>query len=547
MKMRISHPVLRDFFDQLRFAPIPQKKKQLTASEHLLMILDAEREYPFDFIVYRITGYRPPEKPEQHLISGRDLMPDMRVWIARLSAELHLDASEQDEPIFTVEQLAARFAVSTKTIRRWQKRGLTGKIYIFEDGRKRMGFTQSTVDLFTKDHDELVRQAGQFTLLTAQQREQIASLAKELTGQKNYKTQNDLVLEIAGQVHRSRQTVRAVLDDLSQRQTVSPAMPQSRGRMSSKEAVKLYKMSQQNVSVKKLMELFGRSRSSIYRIINQQLAKELFSQKIEFVPNEAFSKPDAEQTILSVPLEELLPKKSDRPALLSRQQETDMFQRYNYLKFMACQQRSQIKRGQPRSDRLNHIETLLKQAEAVKKVIIEANMALVVSIASKHLAAGGQQMSELVSEGSVALMAAVEKFDYARGYRFSTYASWAIVKGFARLIPSEAKRPDRAGGADFANLPVNLRLEQLPGIMAVEQAHQDLQTIIKNNLDEREQYIILNHYALAPEIIKKKPKTLKQIGDDLDLSKERIRQIELQALQKLRQSLSPEQFDLLTG
>jgi len=156
-------------------------------------------------------------------------------------------------------------------------------------------------------------------------------------------------------------------------------------------------------------------------------------------------------------------------------------------------------------------------------------------------------MSELVSEGSVALMAAVEKFDYARGYRFSTYASWAIVKGFARLIPSEAKRPDRAGGADFANLPVNLRLEQLPDIMAVEQAHQDLQTIIKNNLDQREQYIILNHYALAPEIIKKKPKTLKQIGQDLDLSKERIRQIELQALQKLRQSLSPEQFDLLTG
>ena len=294
------------------------------------------------------------------------------------------------------------------------------------------------------------------------------------------------------------------------------------------------------------MELFGRSRSSIYRIINQQRAKELFSQKIEFVPSEAFLNPDAEQTILSVPLEKLLPEKSDRSALLSRQQETEMFRRYNYLKFMACQQRDRIKRGQPRSDRLNHIETLLKQAEAVKKAIIETNMALVVSIAGKHLAAGGQ-MSELVSEGSVALMAAVEKFDYARGYRFSTYASWAIVKGFARLIPTEAKRPDRAGGADFTNLPVNLRLEQLPDIMAVEQAHQDLQTIIKNNLDEREQYIILNHYALAPEIIRKKPKTLKQIGDALDLSKERVRQIELQALQKLRQSLSPEQFDLLTG
>jgi len=546
MKMRMSHPVLRDFFDQLRFAPIPQKKKQLAASEHLLMILDTERRYPFDFIVYRITGYRPPEKPDQPLISGRDMMPDLRVWIAQLSAELQLDASEQDEQIFTVEQLAGRFSVSTKTIRRWQKRGLTGKIYIFEDGRKRMGFAQSMVESFTKDHDQLVHRAGQFTLLTTQQKKQIGALAQELTGKKNYRTQNELILEIAQQVGRSRQTVHAVLEELICRQTVAPPLPHSRGRMSSKDVVKLYKMSQQNVSVKRLMELFGRSRSSVYRIINQRRAKELLGRKIEFVSSEEFLHPNAEQFILLVSLEKLLPKSAARSALLNRQQETELFRRYNYLKFMACQQRDQIKRGQPRSGRLNHIESLLKQADAVKKAIIETNMALVVSIAGKHLAAGGQ-MSELVSEGSVALMAAVEKFDYARGYRFSTYASWAIVKGFARLIPTEAKRLDRAGGADFANLPVNLRLEQLPGIMAVEQAHRDLQTIIKNNLDQREQYIILNHYALDPEIIKKKPKTLKQIGDHLNLSKERIRQIELQALQKLRQSLSPEQFDLLTG
>ena len=94
---------------------------------------------------------------------------------------------------------------------------------------------------------------------------------------------------------------------------------------------------------------------------------------------------------------------------------------------------------------------------------------------------------------------------------------------------------------------MNLRLEPLPDVAAVEQAQQDLQAIIKNNLDQREQYIILNHYALDAAVIKKKPKTLKQIGDELDLSKERIRQIELQALQKLRHSLSPEQFDLLTS
>jgi RNA polymerase sigma factor (sigma-70 family) len=333
---------------------------------------------------------------------------------------------------------------------------------------------------------------------------------------------------------------------LNRQQGVAGTLPWSRGKISPKEAAQLYKMSQQKAGIKKLMELFGRSRSSIYRIINQQRAKELFTRKIDFVPSHEFSLSDAQQTILSIPLEKMLPDRSAHSILLSRQQETDMFRRYNYLKFLACQERARIQRGQPRSGRLNRIESLLKQADAVQKVIIETNMPLVMSIAGKHLASGGQ-MSELVSEGSVALMASVEKFDYLRGYRFSTYASWAIAKAFARLIPSEAKRPDRAGGADLANLPVNLRIEQLPDVTAVEQAQRDLQTIIKNNLDSREQYIILNHYALAPDIIKKKPKTLKEIGNDLNLSKERIRQIELQALQKLRQSLSPEHFDLLMG
>ena len=547
MKMQISHPVLRDFFDQLRFAPMPQKKKQLTASEHLLMILDSERQYPFDFIVYRITGYRPrPQASPPPLISGRELMLDLRVWIAQLSAELELDISDQHEAIFTVDQLADRFNVSTKTIRRWKKYGLTGKVYIFEDGRKRIGFTETAVCSFEQDQADRVQQAGRFSLVTPQQKQQIQTLAQELMSQKNYRTQNELVQDIVKRVNRSRHTIQAVLAQMRGYQTGLCDLPHSRGRLSSKDAAQLYKMSRQHISVKKLMDIFGRSRSSIYRIINQQHAKELLSQKIEFVASDEFLKPDAEKLILSTSLEGLLSEKANQSVFLSRQQETEMFRRYNFLKFLACRQRGQIQRNRPSSVHIREVEAFITQAESVKKIIIETNMPLVVSIAGKHLTAGGQ-MSELVSEGSVALMAAVEKFDYMRGYRFSTYAGWAIVKGLARLIPTEAKRPDRASGADFANLPVNLRIEQLPDIAVVEQAHRNLQAIIKNNLDSREQYIILNHYALDPEVIRKKPKTLKQIGEDLDLSKERIRQIELQALQKLRQSLSPEQFDLLTG
>lgn len=82
---------------------------------------------------------------------------------------------------------------------------------------------------------------------------------------------------------------------------------------------------------------------------------------------------------------------------------------------------------------------------------------------------------------------------------------------------------------------------------AIERAHKSLTKVIKDNLNEHEQYIILHRFGLIGSPIRKKTKTLVEIDMELNLSKERIRQIELIALQKLRQSLSTKEFELLNG
>jgi RNA polymerase sigma factor (sigma-70 family) len=104
-----------------------------------------------------------------------------------------------------------------------------------------------------------------------------------------------------------------------------------------------------------------------------------------------------------------------------------------------------------------------------------------------------------------------------------------------------------ARAAWLANIERDLKSATTTDVVAIERAQQSLVQAVRDELNEREQYVILNHFGLAGSRINKKTKTLNQIGEELGVSKERIRQIELVALQKLRQCLSSEEFELLTG
>jgi RNA polymerase sigma factor (sigma-70 family) len=261
------------------------------------------------------------------------------------------------------------------------------------------------------------------------------------------------------------------------------------------------------------------------------------------------SRPEPEKRIEPFELvgESLLPEYLQvlkTTAVLSREEEIELFQRYNYLKYLVAQERHQIKLTNVSATLLAELEGFLEQAEEIRRMLVEANLRLVVSIASKHTG-DGTNFSELVSKGNLALIQAVEEFDYTKGFRFSRRASLNIAKEYAK-VSGRSTELTRKRAASVANIQLGLR-QNTADVLAIERARQSLAEVIREELDEREQTVILHHFGLLGTSVRKETKTLKEIGDELGLTKERIRQIELTALQKLRQCLSKEQFELLTG
>jgi len=379
-------------------------------------------------------------------------------------------------------------------------------------------------------------------------------------------SRHKIIDRISAKTGKCHETIRYTLLNYENAHPDKPVFIKSAGVIEPAQAAEIYRLFKQGCSIKELMKRFERNKSSIYRIINRRRAKVLLAKKIEFVASDDFLEQDAKEHILSKPID-----KSEPPALsnvepikltgsslseylhtlrdtivLNREDEVELFRRYNYLKFMAFQSRADVKLSHVSGTMLSQIESYLARAEELKRRIIEANLRLVVNIARKHTLSGANLL-DLVSEGNISLMSAVEKFDYSRGFRFFTFASWAIAKNYARKIPDQIGRLGKATKASLADIHREMRTEDAADFAAIERAHQSLAQVIKDNLTKREQYVIMNRFGLVGPPIKKETKTLVQIGRELNLSKERIRQIELLALQKLRQSLSPEEFELLTG
>ena len=541
---------LRD--QQVRFAPRDKKVEQVERAETLLTEIDPQRTYSYEYLCYRITDYRPDTSPEK-VMSGVDARHDLRLFVEDVSDAANIRAEDMAEKVHTVEDLSRMFSVSAKTISRWRQQGLVSRRFIFS-GRKRVGFLHSSVERFVTQNRDKIRRGKSFSQLTAQERQDIIERARRLAHAGS--SPSEVARRIARQMNRSIETIRYTLKHFDQKYPELAIFPHHSGPLTDHLKSQIYQQYRRGASAERLAKKYNRAKASVYRIINEMRAQRILELPLDLTHHEDFEQPSkAEEILADMPVVETTGGRKPRlPAglppylsalyevpLLTREQEFHVFRKYNYLKYRAAQLRERLDPNRARSSQMDEIERFYEEAVKVKNHIVQSNLRLVVSIAKRHMKAS-EDFFGLVSDGNMSLIRAVEKFDCSRGNKFSTYASWAIMKNFARTIPDEFKHRDRfrTSHDEMFSATEDGRSDEFEQESAQNLREHQIERIL-SRLDEREQKIIISRFGLD---YRQEPQTLKEVGAEMGVTKERVRQIEARALNKLRMAVAEEHIEI---
>ncbi|MBX3357966.1 MAG: sigma-70 family RNA polymerase sigma factor [Phycisphaeraceae bacterium] len=232
--------------------------------------------------------------------------------------------------------------------------------------------------------------------------------------------------------------------------------------------------------------------------------------------------------------------KSAQQVILTGAEEKVLFHQFNYARFRVWKLQEDVWSSPDRKPTAEQAELILswyRRAEQIREQIAETNLALVLAMA-KRTRMSEVDFADLVSEGNMALLRAVDKFDAGRGYKFSTYACRAILKAFSRQGMKLSKYRQRFPTDFDPKLEKSNYLETKRAGFEKEAADEVKRIVLDNRADltDVERTVIEHRFGLESGEADK-PMTLEQVGQIIGVTKERVRQIQNKAMDKIRLAL----------
>jgi RNA polymerase sigma factor (sigma-70 family) len=291
------------------------------------------------------------------------------------------------------------------------------------------------------------------------------------------------------------------------------------------------------------------------RLLNQILAKEQ-----DYIDSPVFYEEDAETRIYNEAPDIAKPDttwyhpvmddisatsrtrtvKSAQQVILTGAEERVLFHQFNYARHRVWLLQKEVWERPDKKPSAEHADQLLswyRRAERIREQIAETNLALVLAMA-KRTRMSEVDFADLVSEGNMALLRAVDKFDAGRGFKFSTYACRAILKAFSRQGMKLSKYRQRFPTDFDPKLEKSNFLETKRADFERDAADEVREIVISNRADltDVERTVIEHRFGLETGGLEK-PMTLEQVGQIIGVTKERVRQIQNKAMEKIRVEL----------
>jgi RNA polymerase primary sigma factor len=232
--------------------------------------------------------------------------------------------------------------------------------------------------------------------------------------------------------------------------------------------------------------------------------------------------------------------KSAQQVILTGAEEKVLFHQFNFARYQIWKVQQEVwasPNRQPSPDQADEILRWHRKSDRVREQIAETNLALVLAMA-KRTRMSEVDFADLVSEGNMALLRAVDKFDAGRGYKFSTYACRAILKAFSRQGMKLSKYRSRFPTDFDPKLERSNFLEVKRESFEKDAAEEVKRIVLENRCDlsDVERTVIEHRFGLETGE-QEKPMTLEQVGQIIGVTKERVRQIQNKAMEKIKLQL----------